>query len=179
MSRHARDGVNANAAIAVSVDRSDYGSDPRLAIEFQRSLERAAFVAGGGRYRAPVQTMGDFYAGKAVTEPKRIVPSYMGGDCTVADLNTVLPKFVCDGLKTGFAAFGRRIAGFNAADVPITGVETRTSAPLRILRTERYTCPGMPDVYPCGEGAGYAGGITSAAVDGIAVAMAILDNNLR
>ena len=179
MSRRARDGVNANAAIAVSVDRNDYGSDPRLAIAFQRSLERAAFIAGGGSYRAPVQTLGDFYEGKALTEPKRIQPSYLGGDCTVSDLNAVLPKFVCDGLKVGFSAFGKRIPGFNSPDVPITGVETRTSAPLRILRTERYTCPGNPDIYPCGEGAGYAGGITSAAVDGVAVALAILDNNLR
>ena len=179
MSRHARDGANANAAIAVSVDREDYGNDPRQAIEFQRTLERAAFVAGGGRYVAPVQTLGDFYEGKAVHEPKRIRPSYMGGDCRVADLNTVLPKFVCDGLKTGFTAFGRRISGFDAADVPITGVETRTSAPLRILRGENYTCLGHPDIYPCGEGAGYAGGSTSAAVDGIAVALAILDNHLR
>ena len=179
MSRHARDGVNANAAIAVSVDREDYGNDPRLAIEFQRSLERAAFAAGGGRYAAPVQTLGDFYEGKALREPKRIRPSYMNGNCHVADLNRVLPKFVSDGLKTGFTAFGRRIADFDAPDVPITGVETRTSAPLRILRGENYTCPGHPDVYPCGGGAGYAGGITSAAVDGITVALAILDNNLR
>jgi uncharacterized FAD-dependent dehydrogenase len=179
MSRHARDGVNSNAAIAVSVDREDYGNDPRKAIEFQRSLERAAFVAGGGRYVAPVQTLSDFYAGKATREPKRISPSYMGGDCRVADLNTVLPKFVCDGLKCGFTAFGRRISGFDAPDVPITGVETRTSAPLRILRGEDYACLGHPDIYPCGEGAGYAGGITSAAVDGIAVALAILDKHLR
>ena len=179
MSRHARDGINANAAIAVSVDRKDYGNDPRLAIEFQRSLERAAFASGGGRYSAPVQTLGDFYDGKAVHEPKRIRPTYMDGNVCVADLNRILPKFVCDGLKTGFTAFGRRIAGFNAPDVPLTGVETRTSAPLRILREENGTCPGHPDIYPCGEGAGYAGGITSAAVDGISVALSILNNHLR
>ncbi|MBQ9120996.1 MAG: hypothetical protein IJY12_01380 [Clostridia bacterium] len=179
MSRYARDGVNANSAIAVSVDRNDYGNDPRLAIEFQRSLERAAFAAGGGRYVAPVQTLGDFYRGEATHEPKRIMPSYMDGDCRVADLNRILPDFVSNGLKAGFAAFGRRISGFDAPDVPITGVETRTSAPLRILRDESYTCPGRPDIYPCGEGAGYAGGITSAAVDGIAVALAILNNHLR
>lgn len=179
MSRHARDGKNANAAIAVSVEKEDYGSDPRAAIAFQRALEAAAFRAGGGCYRAPVQTLKDFYEGKAAREPARIVPSYMGGDCTVADLNTVLPKFVSDGLKIGFSAFGKRIRGFDAPDVPITGVETRTSAPLRILRGENRTCLGHPDIYPCGEGAGYAGGITSAAVDGIATAMAIIENLMR
>ncbi len=175
MSRHARDGKNANSAIAVQVNREDYGSDPRRAIEFQRNLERTAFVVAGSNYNAPVQTLGDFYNQTAKAEPKRIVPSYMNSSVSVCDMNKILPKFVCDYLKIGFESFGRRISGFNAKDVPITGVETRTSAPLRILRNENYTAFAHNEVYPCGEGAGYAGGIMSAAVDGINVALAILN----
>ena len=176
MSVYARNGRNSNSAICVQVDREDYGSDPRLAIEFQRRLERNAFLAGGSDYTAPVQTLGDFYEGKAINEPKRIMPSYMNGKVKVCDINTVLPKFVCDYLKIGFCEFGKKIKGFNSSDVPITGVETRTSAPLRILRDERlYSAFMNPCVYPCGEGAGYAGGIMSAAVDGVNVALAILN----
>ena len=175
MSKYARDGINANAAIAVQINKEDYGSDPQKAIEFQRELEKKAFVIAGANYNAPVQTLGDFYAQKVVSEPKRILPSFMNGAVTVCDINKVLPKFVCDYLKIGFAEFGSKIKGFNAKDVPITGVETRTSAPLRILRNEKYLAFAHDNVYPCGEGAGYAGGIMSAAVDGINVALAILD----
>ncbi len=174
MSRYARDGKNANSAIAVQVDKEDFGSDPYKAIEFQRELERKAFISAGASYNAPVQTLGDFYEGKALHEPSRIVPSYMDASVSVCDLNKILPKFVCDYLKLGFAEFGKRIKGFNAKDVPLTGVETRTSAPLRILRNENYTAFAHNNVYPCGEGAGYAGGIMSAAVDGLNVALAIL-----
>ena len=174
MSTYARNGKNANAAMAVQVDRDDYGSTPRKAIEFQRDLERKAFVLAGASYKAPVQTLGDFYSGKATTEPKRIMPTYMNGYTQVSDLNTILPKFVCDYLKLGIEKFGRKIKGFNASDVPITGVETRTSAPIRIIRNSEYRLLGSDNVYPCGEGAGYAGGIMSAAVDGINVALAII-----
>ena len=174
MSCYARDGVNANAAIAVQINREDYGSSPVKAIEFQRGLERSAFLAAGSDYSAPVQTLGDFYAERASTEPKRIQPTYMGGYTSVCDINKILPKFVCDYLKLGFSKFGRRIQGFDAKDVPITGVETRTSAPIRILRTEKYNMITDLNVYPGGEGAGYAGGIMSAAVDGINIALAIL-----
>ena len=175
MSRYARNGKNANSAIAVQVNREDYGSNPFKAIEFQRSLEKQAFLSAGSNYNAPVQTLGDFYEGKAIAEPKRILPSYMNGSTTVCDINGILPKFVCDYLKLGFNEFGKKIKGFNAKDVPITGVETRTSAPLRILRNEKFLAFAHDDVYPCGEGAGYAGGIMSAAVDGINVALAILN----
>ena len=175
MSEYARNGKNANSAIAVQVDTNDYGADPKKAIDFQRSLERTAFEIAGANYKAPIQTLGDFYLEKAINEPSRIAPSYMDGNVSVCDLNKVLPKFVCDYLKLGFAEFGKRIKGFNANDVPITGVETRTSAPLRILRNDNYTAFLHPNVYPCGEGAGYAGGIMSAAVDGLNVALAILN----
>jgi uncharacterized FAD-dependent dehydrogenase len=98
----------------------------------------------------------------------------MNGNVSVCDINKILPKFVCDYLKIGFNEFGKKIKGFNNFYVPITGVETRTSAPIRILRNENYTAFSRSDVYPCGEGAGYAGGIMSAAVDGLNVALAIL-----
>lgn len=175
MSNYARNGKNANSAIAVQVDREDYGNSPIKAIEFQRELERKAFVSSGSNYRAPIQTMKDFYDGKASQEPKRIEPSYMNGYTQVTDLNTVLPKFVCDYLKLGFSQFGKKIKGYDADDVILTGVETRTSAPIRIMRTEKYNTLNDNSLYPCGEGAGYAGGIMSAAIDGINVALAILD----
>ena len=175
MSNYKRDGKNANSAIAVQINRQDYGNTPVKAIEFQRELERKAFISAGSDYRAPVQTMGDFYKGVAKAEPKRIMPSYMNGYTKVTDINGILPKFVCDYLKLGFSKFGKKIKGYDASDVVLTGVETRTSAPIRIMRTENYNMLNDASVYPCGEGAGYAGGIMSAAVDGINVALAILN----
>ena len=175
MSNFARDGKNANSAIAVQVDREDYGNTPYKAIEFQRSLEKQAFVRAGANYKAPIQTMGDFYKGVAKAEPKRIMPTYMDNYTEVCDLNKILPQFVCDYLKLGFKKFGEKIKGYDRSDVVLTGVETRTSAPVRILRTESYNMLNDDSVYPCGEGAGYAGGIMSASVDGINVALAILN----
>ena len=174
MSCYARDGKNSNAAIVVQVDKEDYGSTPMKAIAFQRELEQKAFSAAGANYRAPIQTLGDFYKERVKEQPLRIAPTYMNGYTQVCDLNRILPKFVCDYLKIGFERFGRKIKGFNADDVPLTGVETRTSAPIRIMRTENYTMLNDNNVYPGGEGAGYAGGIMSAAVDGINIALAIL-----
>ena len=180
MSHHARDGRNANAAIAVSVHPFDYGATPAQAIAFQRNLEQAAFAAGGRSYAAPCQTFGDFVSGKHGTEPKRIIPTYRGGDVVMTDLHSILPGFICSMLETGIRSFGQKIRGFDAADVPMTGVETRTSAPIRILRHDISLCaPGYDRIYPCGEGAGYAGGIMSAAVDGIRVAQAILSRFKR
>ncbi|MBO5313323.1 MAG: hypothetical protein J6B29_05090 [Clostridia bacterium] len=175
MSCYARDGVNANSAIVVQINREDFGCTPTGAIEYQRRLEKLAFAKAGGTYRAPVQTLEDFYNGVAKHEPKRIAPTYMNGFTQVCDLNTVLPKLVCDYLKLGFEKFGRKIKGFNAKDVPLTGVETRTSAPVRIMRTEGMNMLNDKDVYPGGEGAGYAGGIMSASVDGVKIALAILN----
>lgn len=176
MSCFARDGVNSNAAIAVSVRCEDYGCSVEKAIQFQRSLEQAAFRAGGNNYHAPVQTVGDFTEGRLTTEPKRILPSYMGGNrYQLARIDTLLPPFVTEELRRGIASFGRRIEGFDAPDAVLTGVETRTSSPIRILRNADTLNSVASDlVYPCGEGAGYAGGITSAAVDGIGTALAIM-----
>ena len=175
MSNRKRDGRNANAALAVSVLPSDFGGDPRGAIEFQRKLERAAFTAGGGDYSAPVQTVGDLLEGKSGTVPARIMPTYMNGKVTPCDLHRILPSFITDMLESGIRYFGRRIRGFDSADVPLTGVETRTSAPVRIMRNEKLTAISHGKIYPCGEGAGYAGGIMSAAIDGLRVARAVME----
>ena len=174
MSRHARDGVNANSAVAVSVFREDYGNTPQGAIEYQRALERAAFRAGGCDYTAPAQTMGDFMRGRMGSEPTRVQPSYRGGRVKLCALDEILPDYVTDSLRRGFDSFDRRMPGYTAPDTMLTGVETRTSAPVRLLRTEAMTAFGHDRVYPCGEGAGYAGGITSAAVDGIRAALALM-----
>ncbi len=179
MSHYARDGRNSNSAIAVSVKLSDVekheGSDVLGAIEFQRKIERAAFTAGGGDYSCPLQTVGDFLKGKKGTAPTRITPTYMGGNkYKLAEMDACLPPFVCERLRFGISAFDRKIRGFGADDAILLGAETRTSSPLRIMRGEDMVAIGKKNIYPCGEGAGYAGGITSAAVDGVKVALAIL-----
>lgn len=179
MSRYKRDGRNANAAIAVSVLPDDFSGDPVRAIEFQRELEKAAFVAGGKNYSAPCQSVGAFLAGVEGGYGDRIVPTYMNSKVAPADFNKLLPVFASKLLAEGIASFGRKIKGYDAPDVPLTGIETRTSAPLRIVRDERLCALGHSLVYPCGEGAGYAGGITSAAVDGLRVAEAILSRFMR
>lgn len=176
MSRRKRDSGIANSAVAVSVLPSDFGSSPLGAIDFQRILEKKAFEAGGRDFSAPCQTVGNFFKGKAGDITSKFTPTYMNGRIAPADLCKILPLFVTPMLKEGLACFGRKIKGFSDGDIPLTGVETRTSAPLRILRDKETLCAaGHPLVYPCGEGAGYAGGITSAAVDGMRTAQAILE----
>lgn len=175
MSYYRRDGKNANAALAVSVHPSDFGGTPQGAIAFQQTLEKAAFAAGGKTYAAPYQCVGNFLDGKRGGTLGRIQPTYRMGDVVPVDFHTILPEFITSMLEAGLASFGKKISGFDAKDVPMTGVETRTSAPVRILRSETtYTVLGHDRIYSCGEGAGYAGGIMSAAVDGIRVAQAIL-----
>ncbi len=176
MSRYARDGENANSALAVSVLRRDYGSTPLGGIAYRMEIERAAFAAGGGDYFAPVQTVGDFLEGTSGTRPRAIVPSYMGGKVRPADLAEILPPGVTSLLRTGIRLFGRKIRGFDRPDAPLTGVETRTSSPLRVDRDrETLTSPLAENLYPGGEGAGYAGGIVSAAVDGLHLAKKIIE----
>lgn len=178
MSKYARDGRNSNSAIAVSVRPEDFEAvDGNLAlgaIEFQRKIERAAYIAGGRNYSAPMQTVGDFLSGTRGSMPSRVTPTYMGGKCTLADMNDVLPNFVTEHLRYGIQSFDKKICGFADESAILTGAETRTSAPVRILRTEDMSAVGRKGIYPCGEGAGYAGGITSAAVDGVKVALAII-----
>lgn len=175
MSNRLRDGKNANSALAVSVLPSDFGGDPAGAIAFQRMLEQRAFIAAGNDYSAPMQTVGDLLDGKKGSVPSRIEPTYMNGRVTPCDLTEILPSFITDLLKSGISYFGKRIRGFDSADVPLTGVETRTSSPVRIMRNDRYTAIAHDRIYPCGEGAGYAGGIMSAAIDGLKVARAIME----
>lgn len=176
MSCRARDARNSNAAIAVSVRVEDYepvgGSLPLGAIAFQRRVERAAYTAGGSDYSVPVQTVGDFLGGNTLDHaPGRVMPSYMGGDhFKVARVSDVLPDFAVKGLDRGLRSFDRKMPGYAMKDAVLSAAETRTSAPVRILRSEDFCALGEPGIYPCGEGAGYAGGITSAAVDGIRVA---------
>ena len=179
MSYHARDGRNANSAVAVSIRCEDVepvnGSVALGAIAFQRRLERAAFAAGGGGYFAPIMTMGDFLEGKRGTAPSGVLPSYRDGMVTCADFSQIFPDYVLASLRSGFRSFGRKLSGFDCADAVLTAPETRTSAPVRILRDpDTRTGIGHERVYPCGEGAGYAGGITSAAVDGLRSAIALM-----
>ena len=179
MSYHARNNPNANAAVAVSIRCEDYekeeGSIPLGAIAFQRRIEQAAFEAGGKNYYAPIMTMQDFLDNTQTQERGRVLPSYRDGKVKEADFTQVFPTFVTDALRYGFRSFGRKIIGFDAPDAMLTAAETRTSAPVRILRNkETMTAVGHPLIYPCGEGAGYAGGITSAAVDGLRAAMALM-----
>ncbi len=171
MSCHARDSANSNAALAVTVNRNDYGGTVEKAIQYQRDLERAAFNAGGGNFTAPMQTVADFLSDRCVSEPTKVQPSYMGGGrCRIADLSKILPPYITAELKLGIVRFGKRLSGFDSDTALLTGVETRTSSPVRILRGDGLTSPENELIYPCGEGAGYAGGITSAAVDGLRVA---------
>ena len=174
MSAYARNGRNSNSAVCVSVYRSDYGDNPRAAIEFQRTLERAAFTAGGGDYCAPVSTVGDFLSDRACTALGAVQPTYRGGKVRGANLRALFPKELGDTLAAGLVDFGRKIQGFDAPHALLSGVETRTSAPLRIQRGDDLTMLGESDIYPGGEGAGYAGGITSAAVDGVRIAEKII-----
>jgi len=176
MSLHARNGKNDNSAVVCSVFTEDYGNTPEKAIGFQRMIERSAFIAGGGDYAAPIVTVGDFLRGEAKTMPKRILPTYMGGNAfRLANPETYLPHFVCDAIRSGLGDFDKKIHGFAVSDAVLTGAETRTSAPLRILREENTkTAFGFENFYPAGEGAGYAGGITSAATDGVHTALALM-----
>jgi len=173
MSDFARNGTNANAAIVVAVNPADFDSSELLAgAEFQRRWERAAFEAGGSSYALPVQLLSDFRRGTVGAEPGAIRPS-AGRAWRLADLNACLPPFVANGIREGLARFGRSIPGFDRDDAVLTGVETRTSSPVRILRNEACES-ALRGLYPAGEGAGYAGGIMSAAMDGIRVAEAVL-----
>lgn len=174
MSYHARDGKNANAAVVVSVDGNDFDQDPLKAIAFQRQLERAAYKAGGGGYTAPAETMQSFLQGQGRLDLKRIQPTYDRG-VTACDLGSLLPDQLAQTLRTGLLAFERKLHGYTCADAVLTGLETRTSSPVRLMRDESFQCTALRGLYPCGEGAGYAGGIVSAAVDGLRCARAIIE----
>lgn len=179
MSEYARDGQNSNAALLVGITPEDFGSaHPLAGIEFQRKIERAAFEAGGGAYSAPCQRVGDLLENRATTALNGSVqPTYRPG-VVPGDLRTVLPDYICDSMAEGIRRMGRRLRGFDDPDALLTAPETRSSSPVRILRNETRECPTVRGLFPCGEGAGYAGGITSAAVDGLRCAEEILKQSL-
>ncbi len=174
MSRFARDGRNANSALLVGVTSEDFKSDSPLAgVEYQRRLEEAAYQLGGGGYRAPAQLVGDFLKKQPSSAFGSVIPSYQPG-VTPASLDQCLPAEIADAMRQGLLLMDARLHGFAQPDAVLTGVETRSSSPVRISRTESLEAQGLQGLYPCGEGAGYAGGIISAAVDGIRCAEAVL-----
>ena len=176
MSEYARDERNSNAALLVGVSPEDYRSDSPLGgMYFQRELEEKAFALGGGGFSAPVQKVGDFINNKKSDNPGEVLPS-IGPDFTLSDLNTILPEEISRSMKEAIISMGRKLKGFDSPDAVLTGLETRSSSPIRILRNvDTLESVGLKGLYPCGEGAGYAGGIISAAVDGIKCAEKVIE----
>ena len=175
-SLYARAGRNANAALLVNVNPADLpGTDPLAGIELQRACEHRAFELGGGDYHAPAQLAGDFIAHRASTTGGRIKPTYALG-VTWTSLDEALPAHIIDTLRAGIPALGRRLRGYDDPEAVLTGVETRSSSPVTVVRDRTCAALGAPGLYPCGEGAGYAGGIMSAATDGIRCAEALISD---
>ena len=172
MSQYSRNERNANAGIVVGIDPRDYPGSPLAGIAFQRHWESHAFELGGGNYDAPAQLVGDFLAGHASTALGEVMPSYKPG-VRLTDLSSSLPDFAIVAIREAIPAFDKKIRGFAMPDAVLTGVETRTSSPLKITRSEDFQSINVKGLYPAGEGASYAGGILSAGVDGIKVAEAI------
>ena len=172
MSQYSRAERNANAGIVVGIHPSDYPGDVLAGVAFQRQWESAAYVAGGGGYKAPAQLVGDFLAGVASSTFGEVLPSYKPG-VHLTDLAPTLPDYAITAIREALPAFGQQIQGFDRPDAVLTGVETRTSSPVRITRGEDFCSLNVKGLYPAGEGAGYAGGILSAGVDGVKAAEAV------
>ena len=172
MSQYSRNERNANSAVVVGIDPSDYPGHPLAGIEFQRALESKAYVMGGSNYDAPAQTVGDFLKGQTSTALGKVKPSFTPG-IKLTNLADALPDYCIEALREAIPAFNRKINGFALDDALLTGVETRTSAPINIKRGDDFQSINTRGLYPAGEGAGYAGGIMSAAIDGIKVAEAV------
>jgi uncharacterized FAD-dependent dehydrogenase len=174
MSQYSRNERNANSGIVVGITpEQDYPGDPLAGVEFQRHWESRAYELGGGTYQAPGQLVGDFLAKKPSTKFGSVLPSYTPG-VHLTDLSTALPDYAIEAIREALPAFAKQIRGFDLYDAVLTGVETRTSSPIRIKRNkDDYQSINTRGLYPTGEGAGYAGGILSAAVDGIEVAEAL------
>jgi uncharacterized FAD-dependent dehydrogenase len=172
MSQYSRNERNANAGIVVGITPEDFPGGPLAGIELQRKLEACAFKLGGGNYDAPAQLVGDFIEGKPSTQLGSVEPSYQPG-VHLTDLASVLPDYAIEAIREALPAFDQQIKGFAMKDAVLTGVETRTSSPVRITRGDDYQSVNVKGLYPAGEGAGYAGGILSAGVDGIRVAEAV------
>jgi uncharacterized FAD-dependent dehydrogenase len=179
MSQYSRAEFNANSGLVVGIDPArDYPDGPLAGIALQRYWEERAFVAGGSSYWAPGQTVGDFLAGRPSTGFGDVAPSYKPG-VTPTDLSACLPDFVLAAFREALPAFGRQIKNYDHPDAVMTGVETRTSSPIRITRGRDFQSLGIAGLFPAGEGAGYAGGILSAAIDGIKVAEAVAQAIMR
>ncbi|HEY4573786.1 MAG TPA: hypothetical protein VIJ26_07490, partial [Thermoanaerobaculia bacterium] len=172
MSQYSRDERNANAGIVVGISPEDYPGGPLAGIDFQRHWEQRAFELGGENYDAPGQLVGDFLAERPSTGFGSVLPSYRPG-VRLGDLSTSLPAYAIEAIREALPAFDRQLKGFAMDDALLTGVETRTSSPIRIRRNEAFQSLNTEGLYPAGEGAGYAGGILSAAVDGLEVAEAV------
>ncbi len=173
MSRYSRSQCNANSALLVGITPRDFGGASALAgIEFQRTWEQKAFAVGGGNYAAPVQRVGDFLSGRPSNSLGGVCPSYTPG-ITPCDLAECLPGFVVETLRLAIPQMDKKLNGFAMHDAVMTAIESRSSCPIRIVRDETFQCPAVEGLYPAGEGAGYAGGIISSAVDGIKIAEAI------
>jgi uncharacterized FAD-dependent dehydrogenase len=175
MSQYSRAERNANAGIVVGITPADYPGHPLAGIVFQRHWEERAFAAGGANYKAPAQRVGDFLARRASTALGDVVPSYRPG-VTPADLSDCLPDFAVTAIREALPAFDKQIKGFSLADAVMSGVETRTSSPVRIPRDDTFQSRNTRGLYPAGEGAGYAGGILSAGIDGMRIAEAVALN---
>jgi hypothetical protein len=178
MSEYNRDKANANSALLVGIDSADFGSEHPLAgVEFQRRWEQRAFEVGGRNYTAPAQLVGDFLASRPSDKWGEVKPSY-APEVTMTDLSLCLPEYVVETIKEALPKLGEKLKGFAMDDAVMTGVETRSSSPIRIIRSREYES-NIGGLYPAGEGAGYAGGIMSAAVDGIRVAEAVISKYNR
>jgi uncharacterized FAD-dependent dehydrogenase len=175
MSQYSRNERNANAGLVVGIDPRDYPGGPLAGVALQRELESKAFVMGGGDYQAPGQLVGDFLAGRASAQLADVEPSYQPG-VKLGDLQEALPAYAIEALREALPVFGRKLKGFDMPGAVLTGVETRTSSPLKITRGEDYQSLNVRGLYPAGEGASYAGGILSAGVDGIRVGEALALN---
>jgi oxidoreductase len=175
MSYNARDGVNSNSAILVNVRESDFDSKILGGMYFQKEFEKKAFELGGSNYHAPVQRFGDFLAGRKSEKIGKVRPTYEIG-YRFADLNEIYPKEFNDCIKKSILEMDKKVKGFAIDDAILTGIETRTSSPVRIVRDkESFTSLSLENLYPCGEGAGYAGGIVSSAIDGLKIAEKVIE----
>ncbi len=176
MSYFARNNTNANSALLVNTTPEDFGSDYVLAgMELQRKIEKSAFMAGGSNYNAPISLVGDFIKGNKSTNLGNVIPTYKPG-VTFAKPEEYLPDYICNTLREGIPLIAKKASFFNSEEAILTGPETRSSSPVRINRNEKLMSISVKGLYPCGEGAGYAGGIVSAAVDGIKCSEAVIEN---
>lgn len=176
MSYNARDGVNANSAILVNVRETDFNDNILGGVDFQKECERKAFILGGGNYKAPVQKVGDFLNNTVSTHIGKVKPTYEIG-YKLSNLNEIYKKELTESIKKSIIAMDKKVKGFADNDAILTGVETRTSSPVRILRNpDNLNSVSISNLYPCGEGGGYAGGIVSSAIDGLKIAEKIIEN---